>query len=70
MKYAVVYERGPTNWSAFVPDLPGCIGAADTLDECKRLMTEAVEFHIEGLREDGESVPAPTCEVDMVEVVV
>ena len=53
MRYAIVIERGPRNFSAFVPDLPGCIATGDTLDEVKELMRQAIEIHVAGLREDG-----------------
>ncbi len=53
MKYAVVIERSETGYGAYVPDLPGCVAAGETLAETERLIREAVEFHLEGLREDG-----------------
>lgn len=68
MKYIVVYERGPNNWSAYVPDLPGCVAAADTRDEVRQLITEAMEFHIEGMREDNEPVPEPGWWAEEMEV--
>jgi predicted RNase H-like HicB family nuclease len=68
MQYAIVIEKVPgSNYSAYVPDLPGCV-AADTLDEIKQLMTEAVEIHIAGMREDGLPIPDPSTEVAVVEV--
>ena len=57
MKYAVVIEKGENGYGAYVPDLPGCIAAADTKEEVKKLIHEAIEFHIEGLKEDGEPIP-------------
>jgi predicted RNase H-like HicB family nuclease len=59
MKYAVLYERTSTGYSAHVPDLPGCVGAAATLDEIRSLMKEAIQGHIECMREFGYSVPEP-----------
>ena len=68
MKYAVVIEEGPTSYGAFVPDLPGCVAAAETRDEVLVLIREAIEFHIEGLKEDGQQVPLPHHDVERVEV--
>jgi predicted RNase H-like HicB family nuclease len=68
MKYAVVYERAPNNYAAYVPDLPGCVAAAKTLDETRRLMRGAIQMHIEAIREAGDQVPPPTSSVEMVEV--
>ena len=68
VKYVVVYEQGPRNWSAYVPDLPGCVAAAATRDAVRQLIREAIEFHIEGLREDHEPVPAPGWWAEEVEV--
>lgn len=60
MKYVVVIEKGPTSYGAYVPDLPGCVAVGGTVHEVERLIEEAIEFHIEGLRQDGEQVPVPT----------
>ena len=68
MKYAVVFEKAENNYSAYVPDLPGCVTTGKTLYETKRHMREAIEFHIEGMREDGSPVPEPTTQVTYVEV--
>lgn len=68
MKYAVVIERGPTSWGASVPDLPGCVAAAQTREEVERLIQEAIALHIAGLREDGLPVPEPQTQVAMVDV--
>lgn len=57
-----------SNYSAYVPDLPGCVATADSLDEIKRLMREGIEFHLEGMREDGLPIPAPLTEVSYAEV--
>ena len=68
MKYAIVLEKGETSWGAYVPDLPGCAAAGETRKEAVRLIREAIEFHPEGLREDGESIPLPHSEMDYVEI--
>jgi predicted RNase H-like HicB family nuclease len=68
MKYAVVIEKGPQSYGAYVPDLPGCVAAAKTLAEVKKLIAEAIEFHIEGLREAGQDVPEPSSLCEYVEV--
>jgi predicted RNase H-like HicB family nuclease len=60
MNYAVVYEKTGTGYSAYVPDLPGCITTGPNLDQTKRLINEAIEFHLAGLREDGLPIPKPT----------
>jgi predicted RNase H-like HicB family nuclease len=67
-QYTVIYERGPRNWSAYVPDLPGCIATAKTRAELEQQIREAIEFHIEGLRMSGEDVPEPTTEAGLVDV--
>jgi predicted RNase H-like HicB family nuclease len=68
MQYLVVVEEGENGYGAYVPDLPGCIAAADTEQEVVELIREAIEFHIEGLREHGELVPPPTSRSALVEV--
>jgi predicted RNase H-like HicB family nuclease len=68
MRYMVVVERGETSWGAHVPDLPGCIAVGETRDEALELIREAIELHIEGLRQDGLTVPAPSSESEFVEV--
>ena len=68
MKYVVLFEHTETNWSAYVPDLPGCIAAGKTKAETEKLIREAIEFHIEGMRLDGETVPPPTTEVEYVSI--
>jgi predicted RNase H-like HicB family nuclease len=69
-KYTVIYERGQRNWSAYVPDLPGCIATARTRRRLERLIQEAIEFHIEGLKLHGERVPEPTIEAGTVHVAI
>ena len=69
MIYALVIEHVPgSNYSAYVPDLPGCVATADTLEEIKRLMQAGIEFHLEGMQEDGDPIPEPTTVVDYAEV--
>jgi len=70
VKYAVVYEQGPTSWGAYVPDLPGCVAVGETRAEVKRLIREAIEFHLAGLREDGLPIPQPSSKVEYVEIAV
>ena len=60
MEYIVIFEEGENSCSAYVPDLPGCIAAGETIEEVRKLIAEAIEFHIEGLREDGDVVPQPS----------
>ncbi len=67
MKYAVMIEKGPTSYGATVPDLPGCVAVAETLDEVESLIREAIDFHIEGLRNDGLPIPPPTTICEYVE---
>jgi predicted RNase H-like HicB family nuclease len=57
MRYAVIVEEGENSFGAYVPDLPGCVAAAETREEVLRLIEEAIEFHVEGLREDGQPIP-------------
>ncbi len=68
--YGVVIEKGKGGYSAFVPDLPGCIAAAATLEEVRELIAEAITFHIEVMREEGLKVPKPTSICESVEVEV
>ena len=67
-KYAVVIEKGPNNYSAFVPDLPGCITTGRTVEEIEENIREAIELHLEGMREDGEPIPEPTTLTREVEI--
>jgi predicted RNase H-like HicB family nuclease len=68
MRYMVVVERGETSWGAHVPDLPGCVAIGETREEVLRLIREAIEFHIDGLRQDGLPVPTPSSEGEFVEI--
>ena len=67
-RYAVVIEKAPGNYSAYVPDLPGCVATGATVEEVEREIREAIEFHLEGLRDAGEPVPEPTSRMAYVEV--
>ena len=67
-KYTVFIGKTATGYSAHVPDLPGCIAAASTLEETRQLITEAIEFHIEGMKLHGEEVPEPTPLIEQIEV--
>ena len=60
MRYAMIIEKGERNYSAYLPDLPGCIATGKSVEEIKQRMREAVELHLRGLREDGLPVPEPT----------
>ena len=67
-EYAVLYERGERNWSAYVPDLPGCVATGKTREETEQRIRDAIAFHIEGLKIGGEPVPEPTVEAGTVSV--
>ena len=68
MRYAVVIEQAESNYSAFVPDLPGCVATGNTLPEIEQQIREAIAFHLDGLREDGLEIPKALSTVDYVEV--
>jgi len=68
MRYLVILEQGPSSYGAYVPDLPGCVAAGESEQEVLELIQEAIEFHLEGLREDGLPVPAPHSSSRFVEV--
>jgi predicted RNase H-like HicB family nuclease len=68
MQYVVVYEKTPNGWSAYVPDLPGCVAAAATREETETLMRQAIALHIEALKEGGDPVPQPGAWTGLVEV--
>jgi predicted RNase H-like HicB family nuclease len=68
MTYTVIIENAGANYSAYVPDLPGCVTTGATPDETMRNMREAIEFHLEGMREDGEPIPVPTTTATVIEV--
>ena len=68
MQYLVVIEKGESSYGAYVPDLPGCIAVGETRLEVSRLIQEAIEFHVEGLLEDGQPVPPPASQAELVNV--
>lgn len=68
-RYAIVLEKAAANFAAYVPDLPGCVATGSTLKETEQRIREAIEIHVQGLREDGLDVPEPSSVVDYVEVV-
>jgi predicted RNase H-like HicB family nuclease len=68
MKYLVIYEKSETGWGAYAPDLPGLGVAGNTLDEVKELIREAMEFHLEGMRQQGETIPVPSATTEYITV--
>ncbi|MCH8929190.1 MAG: type II toxin-antitoxin system HicB family antitoxin [Candidatus Marinimicrobia bacterium] len=68
MRYVVIIEKAENNYGAYVPDLPGCVAVADTQTEVKILIREAIEFHLETLREDGSPIPEPVTISELIEV--
>jgi len=68
MKYAIVIERAENNYSAYVPDLPGCIATGQTIEEVEQQIREAIEFHLVGMKEDGDPIPPPSSQVEYVDV--
>ena len=68
MRYAIVIEKAESNYSAYVPDLPGCVATGATVEETEKSIREAIEFHLDGLREDGTPIPPPSSHVEYVEV--
>jgi predicted RNase H-like HicB family nuclease len=68
MRYAVVIEKGESSFGAYVPDLPGCVAVGETEEEVRQLIAEAIAFHLEGMREDGEPIPEPHSSVAYVDV--
>ncbi len=68
MQYTVIYEKGPASWGAHIPDLPGVISVGDSRDEVERLLHEALEFHLEGMRGEGLAIPAPVSFAGVVEI--
>jgi predicted RNase H-like HicB family nuclease len=68
MRYAIVIEKAENNYSAYVPDLPGCVAIGATVEETESQIREAIEFHLEGLREDGALIPQPASRVEYIEI--
>jgi predicted RNase H-like HicB family nuclease len=69
MRYAIVIEKADANYSAYVPDLPGCVSTGTTIEEAEKNLREAIGFHLDGMREDGLPVPPASSRVEYVEVV-
>ena len=68
MKYVVIVEKTGNGYSAYLPDLPGCVAAGDTVEETERLIQEAITYHVEALRENGDPIPEPSTSAQLVEV--
>ena len=68
MRYLVILEQGPSSFGAYVPDLPGCVAVGDTREEVITLIQEAIEFHLEGLKQEGLSIPPPASSSALVDV--
>jgi len=68
MTFTVIYEKGPTSWGAYVPDLPGMISLGDSREEVEHLIQEAIEFHLDGMREEGLAVPLPSSYAGVIDV--
>jgi len=68
MRYAIVIEKAENNYSAYVPDLPGCVATGATVEETEAEIREAIEFHLQGMREDGLPIPEPASKVEYVDV--
>ncbi|QDV35009.1 type II toxin-antitoxin system HicB family antitoxin [Tautonia plasticadhaerens] len=67
-RYAIVIEKAESNYAAYVPDLPGCIATGATVQETERRLREAIELHVEGMREDGQTIPDPSSQVEYLEI--
>ncbi|HEX9592077.1 MAG TPA: type II toxin-antitoxin system HicB family antitoxin [bacterium] len=70
MRYAIVIEKAGSNFSGYVPDLPGCVATGTTVEDTESVLREAIEFHLTGLREDGTPIPQASSRVDYIEVTV
>jgi len=68
MRYAIVIEQAEGNYSAYAPDLPGCVATGETVEETENSMREAIEFHLDGMRDDGLIIPTPSSRVEYVDV--
>ena len=68
MTYTVIYERGPASWGAYVPDLPGVISVGESQAEVATLIQEAIEFHLDGLRDEGLPIPLPACFAGAIQI--
>jgi predicted RNase H-like HicB family nuclease len=68
LKYAIVIEKAENNYSAYVPDLPGCVATGGSIEETEAEIRAAIEFHLQGIREDGLPIPVPQSKVEYVDV--
>jgi predicted RNase H-like HicB family nuclease len=68
MRYAIVIEKAEGNYSAYVPDLPGCVSTGATVEETERAIREAIAFHLDGMRDDGTPIPPPSSQVEYVDI--
>ena len=68
MKYVVIYEKSQTGWAAYVPDLPGVVTTGETREEVRSLIQEAIELHLEGMREDNLPIPEPSAEAEVISI--
>lgn len=68
MRYAVVIEKGTKTFGAYVPDLPGCVATGETRDEVVRLIQEAIQLHLEALKDEGHPIPAPSSTIEFIDV--
>jgi predicted RNase H-like HicB family nuclease len=68
MRYLVVIEKSDSGYGAYVPDLPGCVAASDSREDVLRLIREAIELHLEAMRDEGELIPEPTSQAEVVEI--
>jgi predicted RNase H-like HicB family nuclease len=68
MRYAIVIEKAEGNYSSYVPDLPGCVATGSSVEEVEAQIREAIEFHLEGLREDGAPIPNPSSRVEYIDI--
>ena len=68
MQYVVILEEGPESWGAYVPDLPGCVAVGETREEVLELIRAAIEFHLDGMKEDGDPIPEPHSYSEVVQI--
>jgi len=68
MKFAIVIEKAEGNYSAYVPDLPGCVATGDSIEDVEAQIRQAIAFHLDGMRQDGELIPHPTSHVEYIDV--
>ena len=68
MRYAVIIEKGDSSFGAYVPDLPGCVAVGETKEEAIKLIQEAIEFHLEGIKQEGSTIPLPASTAEYIEV--